>query len=256
MSLGEYLMSLHRNRLPNCSLCLIIATTLLATGAANAENLYLAGFSGNDDSDSYGYIGAIIPIAGSSLSDDGLRVRLWGSYTDFEYDGALPGGTTGIPTKFEADGFGAEVAIGYRWSFLPNATATTYIGGTWKDINVEPTDLGSDLEDEDLGIKFQEEIDYQFTSNLDVSLIASYNVGYDGAYWGRIRPGYTFGNGLKIGPEAIFIGGEVFDKQRYGVFLSGAKLGNFGIGISAGFEDEASTSDDAFYGALSFSLVY
>jgi len=248
-------MFLQQKRIFSCFLFLIIATAAL-TRAANAENLYLAGFSGNDDDDYYGYVGAIIPSFGSTLSDDGWRFRLWGSYTSFEYDGSLVGGPTGIPTRFDGDGPGAEVALGYRYSFSPTVKSTTYVGMVWQDIDVDPTDPSSDIEDDNFGVKFQEEMDFQFTSNFDASLIASYTAGFEDTYWARLRPGYTFNNGWKLGPEVVFIGNEVFDKQRFGGFLSGINLGNFGIGISGGYEQEGSTSDDAFYGAISLSLVY
>lgn len=248
-------MFLQQKRIFSCLLVLIITTGAL-TRAASAENLYLAGFSGNDDSDYYGYIGAIIPAFGSTLADDGWRFRFWGSYLAFEYDGLSAGGATGTPTTFEGNGLGAEAAMGYRWSFSAKGKSTTYIGLTWRDIDVDPTDPGSNVENHNLGLKIQEEINYQLTNNIDVSLIASYTGAYDDAIWGRFRPGYTLNNGWKIGPEVILISGEVFDKQRYGAFLSGIKLGNLGIGISAGNEEEASTSDSAFYGAIGLSLVY
>jgi len=104
--------------------------------------------------------------------------------------------------------------------------------------------------------KIQEEIVYQLTDNVDISLIGSYVANYDDPYWGRFRPGYTFNNGWKVGPEIILLGGEVWDKQRYGAFLSGIEFGNFGFGISAGHEEEASSSESAFYGSISLYLIH
>ncbi len=236
-------------------LLFLIVTSVLLARTVNAENLYLTGINGNDDGEYYTYIGAILPVLGSSLDEDGSRIRLWGSYTDFEYDGSLVGGATGTATSFDGDGPGAEVAYGYRWSFLSNATATTYVGFTWKDIDISPDDPNSDVEDDVFGVKFQEEIDYQINQNWDVNLIASFVAGYN-SYWGRLRPGYTFSNGWKFGPEVALLGGDVYDKQRYGVFLSDIKLGNVGITLNIGDEEESSTSDNSVYGGISLSFVY
>jgi len=252
---GVCLMFSQQKRIIGSLLFLIVTSVLLAR-TVNAENLYLTGINGNDDGEYYAYIGAIFPVLGSSLGEDGSRIRVWGSYTDFEYDGSLLGGSSGVSTSFDGDGPGSEVAYGYRWSFLPNATATTYVGIAWKDIDISPDDPNSSTEDEVWGFKFQEEIDYQINQNWDVSLIASAVAGYHKAYWGRLRPGYTFSNGWKFGPEVVLIGGDVYDKQRYGVFLSDIKLGNVGITLNVGDEEESSTSDNSIYGGLSLSFVY
>ena len=54
----------------------------------------------------------------------------------------------------------------------------------------------------------------------------------------------------------MLIGADVYDKQRYGVFLSDIKLGNVGISLNIGDEEESSTSDNSIYGGLSLSFVY
>ena len=223
--------------------------------AAGAETLLLGGYSGNDDSDHYGYIGAIIPMWGSTLANDGWRLRFWADYLSFTYDGTLAGGATGTPTEFEGDGPGVQGALGYQWSYSSTGKSTTYIGLQWHDIDVDPADPANDTEDEDLSVKIQEEITQQLTSNIDVSLIGSYAPSYKD-YWARLRPGYALGNGWKVGPEVIIYGGDEFTKQRYGAFLGGIKLGNLGIGFSLGLEEESSTDDDAFYGTISLSTVF
>lgn len=233
---------------------LIIVFGLLAR-TANAENLYLAGVSANDEGDYYAYIGSIIPILDSSLDSDGTLLKLWVNNSEFEYQGTLAGGAGGIPTKFQGEGPGAEIAIGHRRTLTSKITSTTYIGLVWRDIDVSPNDPGTDVDDENAAIKLQQEFNVNLTNNFDISLMGSYNIGFD-SYWSRLRPGYTFANGWKLGPEVIFLGGDVYDKQRYGVFLNGMSLGKLNLGLSLGNEEEASSSESSAYGSLSFSMVY
>ena len=104
---------------------------------ASAETLLLGGFSGSSES-KYGYIGAIIPI-NSSIGEQGFRVKLWGNYQDYDYDGKLVGGPTGITTSFNGDGFGGQAALGYQWIFA-STKITGYAGVVFKDIDISPDD--------------------------------------------------------------------------------------------------------------------
>ncbi len=210
-----------------------------------AEVLGLAGFNGSEES-LYGYIGVIIPI-NTTLAEEGFRVRLWGNYQDYEYDGNI-GGT---PTSFDADGFGGSASLGYRWNFA-STHVSAYAGVAFRDIDIEPEDPSSDTEDDDVGARFALELNHKLTSNVDASLIGNYTAVFDD-YWVRLRPGYTFANGLKFGPEVIVQGDDDFDKQNYGAFLDGMKLGNIKVGIHGGYED---ADDDSAYAGISLSTVF
>lgn len=219
--------------------------------AASAETLLLGGFNASSQSQ-YGYIGAIVPIY-STLAGQGFRVRLWGSYQDYEFDGKLAGGPTGTPTSFDADGFGASLSLGYRWKF-ESGDVTAYAGIAYKDIDLSPDDPSSDTEDDDVGARFQLEINPQLSTNVDVSLIGSYTIVFDD-YWARLRPGYKFANGLKFGPEVIALGGnDSSDTQQYGAFLDGIKFGSVKFGFHGGYED--SDDDSGAYGGISLSTVF
>ena len=239
-----------------CCLFFLLATTGFMTRAATADNLFLAGATVSEEDSAYAYIGTILPILGSTLGSDGWRIKLWGSYNSFEYDGKLAGGATGVATRFDGDGPGAEASIGYRGSFLESGVSTFYLGVAYRDIDIDPDDPSAEADEENLGLKIQEELSYDFTDHFTASALGSYTFGFNSAYYARVRPGYKMDNGWKIGPEAVFLGGEFHDKQKYGAYISGIKLGNIGLGFSVGHEDKSSSDDDGIYGSVSFSLVY
>ena len=147
---------------------------------ATAEVLGLTGVSHSGQS-TYAYVGAIIPV-NSTLGDEGFRVRLWGSYQDYEFTGKLAGGPTGITTSHDGDGFGGDLSLGYQWNFQ-NTTVTAYAGVALRDIDISPDDPASDTEDDNVGARLQLELNPQFSSNVDASLIGTYTVGFD-SYWG------------------------------------------------------------------------
>ena len=225
--------------------CLFLQIIIIFfANTATAEVLGLAGFNGSSES-KYGYVGAIIPI-NSNLGEQGFRVRLWGSYRDYDYDGSLVGGPTGTRTTFNGDGFGGQAALGYQWNFA-STKITGYAGVAYKDIDISPDDPASDTEDDDVGARLALEIKRQLNNNWDASLIGAYTIVFD-TYWVRLRPGYKFDNGLKFGPEVTALGGDDFDKQKYGVFLGGMKLGNLGITLSTGAERDSGDTD--WYGGF------
>ena len=143
-----------------CKYLFLQIIIIFSANTATAEVLGLAGVSHSDQS-TYAYVGAIIPV-NSTLGDEGFRVRLWGSYQDYDYDGTLVGGPTGITTSFNGDGFGGDLSLGYQWNFQ-NTTVTAYAGVALRDIDILPDDPASDTEDDDVGARFQLELNPQFS---------------------------------------------------------------------------------------------
>jgi len=230
--------------------CLFLqVVAIFFANTAAAEVLGLTGVNGSEES-LYAYIGAIIPI-NSTLGEEGFRVRLWGAYQDYEYDGKLTGGPTGTKTSFDADGFEGDLSIGYQWNFQ-SMRVSAYAGVALRDIDVSPDDPASDIEDDDVGARLQLEINPQLSNNIDAALIGTYTVVFD-SYWVRGRPGYTFTNGLKFGPEIVVMGDDDYDKQRYGAFLSEIKFANINVSVNGGYEDG---DDSGAYAGISLSTVF
>lgn len=211
-----------------------------------ADNLLLGGFTGSTSGSQYGYIGAVIPI-NSTLSGEGFRLRLWANYLTYEYDK-----TSTI--EIEADGFGTEAAVGYKWNF-DQTHITGYVGGVYRDIDLDPDDPSNSTADKDFGLKLHLHVVHDFNNVWSANVIGNYTTNFD-TYWTRFRPGYKLSNGLIIGPEITLLGGEVWDKQKIGAYVKGFKLGNVGVGLNAGVERAASESGVDPYVGISLSTVF
>lgn len=222
---------------------------IIANGPARADSLLLGGYSGSTSDSQYGYIGGIIPISGG-LWDEGWRVRLWADYLAYDYD--KTDDATGIKSEIDADGFGGSLGLGYRWNMNTNTNVTAYANVVYRDIDLDPDDPTNDSADDNVGARMQLEINHDFDNRWNTSLMGHYTVVFD-SYWSRLRPGYRLDNNLIVGPELILLGGEKYDKQKFGAFVRGFNLGNFKLGLAAGAERERG-GDIGVYGGLSLSL--
>jgi len=232
------------------SLTLSCAVVLMvANGSVMAESLLLGGYSGSTHDSQYGYIGGIIPIGGG-LWEDGWRIRLWADYVAYDYD--KTDDPTGIKSEIDADGFGGSAGLGYRWNMDSNTNVTAYANVVYRDIDLDPDDPTNDSADDDLGARMQLEINHDFGNRWNTSLMGSYTVVFD-SYWTRLRPGYRLDNNLTVGPELVLLGGEKYDKQKFGAFVKGFNLGNFKLGLAAGAERERG-GDIGAYGGVSLSF--
>jgi len=222
---------------------------MVTSGSVMAESLLLGGYSGSTHDSQYGYIGGIIPIGGG-LWEDGWRVRLWADYVAYDYD--KTDDATGIKSEIDADGFGGSAGLGYRWNVDSNTNVTAYANVVYRDIDLDPDDPTFD--DDDLGARMQLELNHDFGNRWNMSLMGSYTVVID-SYWSRLRPGYRLDNNLVVGPELSFLGGDQYDKQKFGAFVSGINLGNFKAGLAAGAERERG-GDIGAYGGIGMSTRF
>ena len=201
-----------------------------------------------------GTSGPFVPINGD-LDADGWLVRLWVEGQTFDYDTEL----IGVPgdTEIDADGYGLEAAVGYQWSDVfgdGSSQASVYIGGKYRDLDLDPNDPGSDADNEDTGVKGQLELTSEVSDAWNVSLIGSYTHNIED-YWVRLRPGYRYSDSLTIGPEFVALGGDEWDKQQVGLFSDGYEFfAGTTLGFNAGAEREASTDD--YHAYLGVSLAY
>ncbi len=228
------------------SLVYASATMLMvANGSVMADSLLLGGYNGSSLDSQYGYIGAIIPIGGG-LWDQGWRVKLWGDYVSFDYDKTdLATGTKG---EIDADGFGGNLGIGYRWNMSAETNVTAYASVVYRDLDLDPDDPDND--DDDVGARMALELNHDFGNRWSTSMMGSYTAVMD-SYWARMRPGYQTNGNYVVGPEVVVLGGDEFDKQRFGAFISGINLGSMKLGLKAGVELD--DGDTGGYGGLSLS---
>ena len=222
-----------------------VAAIALVSGPAAAEeetSLFLAGYSGSSDDTGYGYVGGVFGL-GTTLDRSGFLLRLWADGVFFDYESA---GKT-----FDGDGYGFEAELGYQ-QFFGNSRITGYVGPNYRHIDIDPEDPDNDSEGDDVGAKLQGEASLAFTDDAGVDAIAAYSVGLD-EYFFRLRPYFRLNSGLSVGPEAVALGGDKYDIEQYGVYLSGIKLGAASLGIKGGVDIDRDGDAEPYYGV---SLAY
>ena len=197
--------------------------------------------------DHYGYAGASIAPFGS-IHEQGWRIRVFGFGAGFEYAG--PGGRT-----TNATGGGGSASIGYDWRF-DGLRITTYVGGAARHFDTSPENPSSSLEDENVGLPVQVESNYRLSQQLGINVIGLYTFFYD-TYWTRVRPTIWLAwRDLRAGPEFTFLGGDEWDRQRYGAFVSGFQVGRLNIGLKGGVEYDSREHETGGYGGIEMSFTF
>lgn len=128
-----------------------------------------------------------------------------------------------------------------------------YTNVVFRNIELEPDDPDNVSADENIGALLQLELNHDFGYCWDTSLMGSYTVVFD-EYWARLRPGYRLDHNLTIGPELIALGGDNYDKQRFGVFVKGFNFGDFRLGVAAGAERRGKSGAVGPYGGVFMSM--
>jgi len=252
-------MSLRsRSRSGLIGLC-VLGGALSAVGAqsASARDVMLLGGTTFSSESKYYYLGAIVPLTNPSLDRNGVLLRLWGAYKDFNYTTTLPGGAAGIPTDISVDGPEGELAIGYQWRANPETGVSAYLGVVQRSLDASPNDPASKATTKDTGYKVQLEGTTR-SGSFGISGIASYTFEFED-YWGRVRPAwYPSRGGLHIGPELVLMGGDNWDKQQLGIFVGGISLGrNAALELKAGAEQGSrSNNNTRAYGGIAFSVRF
>lgn len=180
------------------------------------------------------------------MDDTGFRVRLWASYLDFDYERKNL-------SSVDVTGPVLQAAIGHQWAF--NQTRiVTYIGAVYRNFSADNNATTTDL-DKNWGVKLQAEVDHRFSDNVGVAAIASHTTNLDD-YWGRLQPYYQYASGIRVGPELVAMGGNGYDKQKYGIFVQGVDLGVAKMGASVGSEHSTRNGDNSAYGGVNLSIRF
>lgn len=236
-----------------------VAGVLLAAGFSSpalARDVVLLGGSSFSNTSKYHYLGLVVPIQHQSLDRDGVLLRLWAAYKDFNYTTTFPGGATGISTNIDVDGPEGEIALGYQLFAGKDTRFTAYLGIVHRNLDATPNDPASNIESKDTGYKLQLEGSTR-SGNFGLSGIASYVFEFDD-YWGRVRPAWYLGDRLHVGPELVLMGGDKWDKQQLGIFVGGIRLGKqadleLKVGAEQSSRDDSKTRA---YGGISFAVRF
>ena len=208
-------------------------------------------FSGVDATDgaTYFYDGIIIAL-NRDLSRDGWLVRAYGSRVDFD------------STPRDGRGWQGDVMLGYKFTRGP-IWGSIFVGADYQNFTDDPTSLVSGHE---VGFKVAGDLTTAYGSPIYANLSGNYSTAFD-SYWARLRVGLHRDN-VTFGPEAIMMGNDSFDAQRFGGFVTLHNLNPFrtrpfDLTFSGGYQFQDDTGigfgtggGEGAYGAISFSMVF
>ena len=169
-------------------------------------------------------IGTIAPFAGFDQS--GMRLRLGGVLGQYSYVG---GNGIGRVTGTQMDG---SFMVGYEW-VTRRASFGVYGGVDMNNNKIDKYDSANNSTGQATGAKIAIDFNYRPTDYTMFSGVASFSSAHN-AYYARFKAGYSIGQQVYVGPEAIFMGDDFFKQWRIGGHLTGAKFGILQVGASAG----------------------
>lgn len=192
-----------------------------AKGTGEARPHAVSLYYGTDaarDSRGY-YVGGTIALNGD-LGKSGFVLKGAASLSDYDYlTNSVPGG--------EVEGETTQVngLIGYQIS-QDHFGATVAIGADYQNIELEPDDPGATTKGSETGVIVSGDLyvlmpfapggDSERGIKLDLG--GSFSTAFE-TYWSRLRVGYDTGK-VSIGPEAVAMGGEDYEAQRIGGYVT------------------------------------
>ncbi|MGC9216467.1 cellulose biosynthesis protein BcsS [Acidithiobacillus sp.] len=200
---------------------------------------------------SYSYLGAIMPFAGSRLGS-GWFGTVFATYLTYHFQ-------AGYPTeKVSAKVPGFNAGLGYGWQGPSYQLAISGSLG-YQYFSIHPYDVVTNGQPKPVGgplggtVTFTPQIQarYDFTPMLYASTMASYSFGQR-AYWSRFRGGIRPVSWLSFGPEGVLQGGVNYRIHQVGAFISVA-LGDGWSVEGEGGVNYTSGLPSTGYGGFSFA---
>jgi hypothetical protein len=235
------------------------ASSYHSEGSDSSGQQRFISFSGFDISkDAYSYYGGTLVALNGDFSRDGFVFRALGVSSDYEYSSGFPIG------EVDADERLFDVMIGYQRT-LGVVTATAYVGFEYRDIDLSPSDPGSETQGSESGFKVALDAETSDEIPLFLSFSGSYSTAFDSSY-AMLRVGYNM-KWLVVGAEGSYSEIDSDDSKRLGGFVTH----RFNIKpsmpaqvtVNAGYQfvdDESgeftSGGGEGYYGGLSFSFSF
>lgn len=176
------------------------------------DTILLGGANTSGDETGYLWLGVIHHFNGDILSD-GLVARTMVFHSNYEYDT--------VNNKTDASADGVNLLLGYQ-KVMNSFSAIGYLGLEYEDHGFSPDNKFDDNRGGDAGVRARVDLETHFSSPNYGGLIASYGTAKD-RYFSRLRGGREF-SGLVVGPEAVFMGDQGYNEQRFGVFVTARTL--------------------------------
>ncbi len=232
---------MHRFRTP------LLLALLAAPSFAHANDwLFVAGGETGSEYSNYGSLGVIGPTPGYSIAHGwNARIGIEGLTYRYEQNNA----------DIDATAFGANAALGWSEStekFWGNISA----GPAWRNTDLSPDDPNSDSSGDKLSLNITAIGDYNVDESWKVSAIVSYSAFIDNAFWNRLRVMHRLSGDVFVGPEAVWQGSDEYRATKFGLAVTGIKLGERGdIGFKAGIS-KSKDIDAAPYAGFEYSLPF
>jgi hypothetical protein len=225
------------------------------TGAAGTERVAapkptvaidLAATATSDGERNGTAIGTIAPFG--NLEESGMRLRAGASVGGYTYTSTTPvkrdivgtqqagnimAGYEHVTANMKIAGFaGIEIRNTELTPLDPNNSSRGMLGGLRAalDFYMQPTDYS------------------MLSANFTFSSINT-------SYYGRVKGGIAFWQGIYVGPEFLMIGDSTTSQYRVGVHLTGLKLGALQFGVSGGYVAQRDRPA-SFYGILDARVTF
>jgi hypothetical protein len=206
-------------------------------------------FTGFEVSDNYAsaYVGGGYAFGKAGLWGPGFRVRAFGAYGPYHYDGALPVDEVYRPTRFDGEAAYLAALLGYQ--FQPGRMILKLFAGIEaEDQHIVPHDPDNSVQGSALGLRLQAESWLELSERLFLSADAAYGTAFR-EYWSLVRLGYRIKPRVSLGLEGRALGNAEYDAGGGGGFVR-LNLRNFETTLSGGFTGNYLEDDPSFYVAL------
>lgn len=206
-------------------------------------------FGGFDTSSNlnFGYVGGAVAL-NNNIRSDGWLVRADASYGQYSY--SRPG------RNIDGDFTTEDLLLGYQKLLPGDSHFAMYAGGDYQDHSLNKNDTLNPVNGDKFGVKGLVDLRLGLDDKTYTTAAVSYSSAYD-TYWSNLRFGYNLGH-FAIGPEAVFLGNQVFDQQRFGGFIGDIHpLDNLSITLSGGYSRATGLIDESGgYGDISVGYVF
>lgn len=198
---------------------------LFSFGSAHAESLVFGGVEGSGHRSSYGQLGVLTPLPGSTLGN-GWHARAVAEGLTYKYQGG--------PGTIKGDAAGGQVTAGYQQSGAPGWWGF-FTGPAYRYTDLSPNDPSSKAEGSTWGWMVQGEAEHKFTPDFKVNLAGNYTFSDSAAFWSRVRLLYRMDGEIYAGPEGVYQGDDDYAAWQLGAAVVGMALDKqTTLGLKAG----------------------
>lgn len=191
-------------------------------------------------------IGTIAPF--TKIGRGGFRFRLDGQAGDYNYISQSPG--VGKVLGREEDG-----AFLAGWAWVNRRTnIALYAGPEVRSDSLNKYDPSNAASPNSAGLQTSFDVYSNPTRYTMVFGQLSYSTVRQ-AYYSHLKLGLAVAQGVYVGPEALFLGDDVYRQWRAGVHLTGVSLGSLQFGVSGGYLKDQ-TRGSGGYGILDMRVVF